>query len=602
MAAATAAAEIAALPEPRGPLRRLCGDLSRRVRLLAPLLDDPSASASPPLADALRAARDLLHTVHHGSKIYQAMRGRDSLLREFAAVNEQIQAALDRLPYHDFDMPEEVQEQVALVHSQFKRAATRAEPADAQLARDLAWALSDDKPTVPALLMRVSEKLQLETMADMKRESVALHEMVISSGGEPDGCVDEMSSLLKKLKDCVIAQAPNAEAPGVGRSPSVKSPIIPDEFRCPISLELMQDPVIVSSGQTYERSCIQKWLDSGHKTCPKTQLALTHTSLTPNFVLKSLIAQWCEANGIELPKNKANSHDKKAVKSSDYDNAGLISLMNRLRGGNQDEQRAAAGEIRLLAKRNVNNRICIAEAGAIPLLVNLLSSSDPRTQEHAVTALLNLSIHENNKASIVDSNAIPRIVEVLKTGSMEARENAAATLFSLSVVDENKVTIGAAGAIPPLINLLCDGSPRGKKDAATAIFNLCIYQGNKVRAVKAGIITHLMNFLVDPTGGMIDEALTLLSILAGNQEGKSVITQSEPMPPLVEVIKTGSPRNRENAAAILWSLCSADAEQTMAAKAAGGEDALKELSETGTDRAKRKASSLLELMRQSEEA
>ncbi|KAF7105522.1 hypothetical protein CFC21_106325 [Triticum aestivum] len=71
MAAATAAAEIAALPEPRGPLRRLCGDLSRRVRLLAPLLDDPSASASPPLADALRAARDLLHSVHHGSKIYQ---------------------------------------------------------------------------------------------------------------------------------------------------------------------------------------------------------------------------------------------------------------------------------------------------------------------------------------------------------------------------------------------------------------------------------------------------------------------------------------------------------------------------------------------------
>ncbi|CAM0912298.1 unnamed protein product [Alopecurus aequalis] len=603
MAAATVAAEITALPEPRGPLRRLCGDLARRVRLLAPLLDEPSSSSSPPLADALRAARDLLQSVHHGSKIYQATRGRDGLLREFAGVNRQIQAALDQLPYHTFDMPEEVHEQVGLVHSQFKRAAARAaDLPDAQLSRDLAWALSD-KPCTPALLGRVSEKLQLETMTDMKKESVALHEMVISSGGEPDGCVDEMSSLLKKLNDCVLIQVPAADTLG-GRSSSVKhrSPIIPDEFRCPISLELMHDPVIVSSGQTYERSCIQKWLDSGHKTCPKTQLPLTHTSLTPNFVLKSLIAQWCEANGIELPKNKANCADKKAVKSSDYDNAGLISLMNRLRSVNQDEQRAAAGEIRLLAKRNVNNRICIAEAGAIPLLVNLLSSSDPRTQEHAVTALLNLSIHENNKASIVDSHAIPKIVEVLKTGSMEARENAAATLFSLSVVDENKVTIGAAGAIPPLINLLCDGSPRGKKDAATAIFNLCIYQGNKVRAVKAGIIIHLMNFLVDPTGGMIDEALTLLAILAGNPEGKAVITQSEPMPPLVEVIRTGSPRNRENAAAILWSLCSADAEQISAAKAAGGEDALKELSETGTDRAKRKASSILELMRQTEEA
>jgi hypothetical protein len=90
-------------------------------------------------------------------------------------------------------------------------------------------------------------------MADMKKESVALHEMVISSGGEPDGCVDEMSSLLKRLKDCVITQEPASEALGGGRSSSIKhrSPIIPDEFRCPISLELMQDPVIVSSGQVH---------------------------------------------------------------------------------------------------------------------------------------------------------------------------------------------------------------------------------------------------------------------------------------------------------------------------------------------------------------
>jgi len=503
-----------------------------------------------------------------------------------------------------------------------------------QLSKDISSALAD-KTFDPLVFTRISEKLQLQTISDIKKESVALHEMVISSGGEPDGCVEEMSSLLKKLKDCVITEKAPTPETLTARSASIKhrSPIIPDEFRCPISLELMQDPVIVSSGQvcirsakfqlwlyslntssllllrlllssfqTYERSCIQKWLDSGHKTCPKTQQPLSHTSLTPNFVLKSLIAQWCEANGIELPKNKANSRDRKSAKSSDYDHAGLVSLMTRLRGGNQDEQRAAAGEIRLLAKRNVNNRICIAEAGAIPLLVNLLSSSDPRTQEHAVTALLNLSIHENNKASIVGSHAIPKIVEVLKTGSMEARENAAATLFSLSVVDENKVTIGGAGAIPPLINLLCDGSPRGKKDAATAIFNLCIYQGNKIRAVKAGIVIHLMNFLVDPTGGMTDEALTLLAILAGNPEARAVIAQSDPIPPLVEVIKTGSPRNRENAAAILWSLCCADVEQTRAAKAAGAEDAIKELLESGTDRGKRKSSSILELMRQAEEA
>ena len=39
------------------------------------------------------------------------MRG-DGLLDRFASVNRQIQLALDALPYHTFDMPEEVQEQV----------------------------------------------------------------------------------------------------------------------------------------------------------------------------------------------------------------------------------------------------------------------------------------------------------------------------------------------------------------------------------------------------------------------------------------------------------------------------------------------------------
>lgn len=33
---------------------------------------------------------------------------------------------------------------------------------------------------------------------------------------------------------------------------------MPPYFLCPLSLELMLDPVIVASGQTYERSSIQK--------------------------------------------------------------------------------------------------------------------------------------------------------------------------------------------------------------------------------------------------------------------------------------------------------------------------------------------------------
>ncbi|XP_073159058.1 U-box domain-containing protein 14 [Henckelia pumila] len=608
---------IYGLPDCRTVSKKMYGNLVRRVKLLSPLFDElkdggaeegigsDAVEGLASLRVAIESALELLQSVHEGSKIFQALQI-NKIASRFDNVTEQIVAALDQIPYAKFKMPEEVREQIELVHAQFKRAVGRMESPDLQMVMDLAAAQMEDDPD-PIVFKRLSEKLNLMTMNDIKKESLAIHEMVISSGGVPDGVSEEyfetMSFLLRKLKDCVVMSNPDSDAAESDKTSfQYRSPVIPDDFRCPISLELMKDPVIVSTGQTYERSCIQKWLDAGHKTCPKTQQSLLHTALTPNYVLKSLIALWCETNGIELPKKQGNGRNKISGGGLDCDRTAIDVLLQKLANGNAEQQRAASGELRLLAKRNADNRVCIAEAGAIPLLVELLSSTDQRTQEHAVTALLNLSINEANKATIVNAGAITEIVDVLKNGSMEARENAAAALFSLSVVDENKVQIGAAGAIPPLIDLLCQGTPRGKKDAATAIFNLSIYQGNKVRAVRAGIVPPLVRLLKDIGGGMVDEALAILAILASHQEGKAAIGKAEPIPFLVEVIRTGSPRNRENAAAILWSLCTGNQDHLKVARDLGAEEALKELLENGTDRAKRKAGSVLEQLERVEVA
>ncbi|KAI3811597.1 hypothetical protein L1987_21323 [Smallanthus sonchifolius] len=373
---------------------------------------------------------------------------------------------------------------------------------------------------------------------------------------------------------------------------NLKTGAIPNDFRCPISLELMKDPVIVSTGQTYERSCIEKWLEAGHHTCPKTQQNLTSTALIPNYVLRSLIAQWCETNGMEPPKRATRS----ASACTPAERSMIQNLLRKLNSASPDDQRTAAGEIRLLAKRNADNRVAVAEAGAIPLLSNLLTAPDSHTQEHVVTALLNLSICEDNKGSIVSSGAVPGIVHVLRKGSMEARENAAATLFSLSVIDANKVTIGSLGAIPPLVLLLSEGTQRGKKDAATALFNLCIYQGNKGRAVRAGVIPTLIELLTEPQSGMKDEALAILAILSSHPEGKMAIGKSEAVPVLVEFIGSGSPRNKENAAAVLVHLCSGDEKYLVEAQELGVMGVLVDLLHHGTDRGKRKAGQLLEKM------
>ncbi|MCI34049.1 U-box domain-containing protein 45-like, partial [Trifolium medium] len=83
----------------------------------------------------------------------------------------------------------------------------------------------------------------------------------------------------------------------------------PEELRCPISLQLMYDPVIIASGQTYEKVCIEKWFGDGHSNCPKTQQNLPHLCLTPNYCVKGLVASWCEQNGIPIPEGPPESLD-----------------------------------------------------------------------------------------------------------------------------------------------------------------------------------------------------------------------------------------------------------------------------------------------------
>ena len=72
----------------------------------------------------------------------------------------------------------------------------------------------------------------------------------------------------------------------------------PKEFVCPLSKEIMQDPVIIASGLTYERALIKQWL-AKNKSCPLTQQALDHTDVFPNVALKTLIRDWCSKHGIE---------------------------------------------------------------------------------------------------------------------------------------------------------------------------------------------------------------------------------------------------------------------------------------------------------------
>jgi hypothetical protein len=68
-------------------------------------------------------------------------------------------------------------------------------------------------------------------------------------------------------------------------------PILPIEFRCPISLGLMTDPVVASDGCTYERASITRWL-SKHNTSPTTNLPLQSRTLHQNRAIRNPIQEW----------------------------------------------------------------------------------------------------------------------------------------------------------------------------------------------------------------------------------------------------------------------------------------------------------------------
>ena len=88
--------------------------------------------------------------------------------------------------------------------------------------------------------------------------------------------------------------APPAVALAASAAPFLPEP--PDEFVCPISQELMVDPVLASDGHAYERASIERWFEK-RLTSPKTGEALETAALFPNHPLRRMIMEWREAYG-----------------------------------------------------------------------------------------------------------------------------------------------------------------------------------------------------------------------------------------------------------------------------------------------------------------
>ena len=77
---------------------------------------------------------------------------------------------------------------------------------------------------------------------------------------------------------------------------------IPAEFLCPISKELMKDPVIAFDGNTYERSEIEDYLKQNNKS-PLTGADAQHSFVFPNNDMKKRIEAFLSANNHNMQES-----------------------------------------------------------------------------------------------------------------------------------------------------------------------------------------------------------------------------------------------------------------------------------------------------------
>ncbi|KAH0893637.1 hypothetical protein HID58_056066, partial [Brassica napus] len=421
---------------------------------------------------------------------------------------------------------------------------------------------------------------------------------------------------------------------------SVQMSVPPDELRCPISLQLMYDPVIIASGQTYERLCIEKWFSDGHNTCPKTQQELSHLCLTPNYCVKALISSWCEQNGVQVPDGPPESLDLnywrlalsvsesgksvgsckfKDVKVVPPEESGTIKeeesceleyqeaevtlverctdLLTTLSGVDTLRKKCRVVEqMRVLLKDDEEARILMGENGCVEALLHFLgaalSEKNDSAQKVGAMALFNLA------ELMLVSGIIPLLEEMLC--NPHSHGSVTALYLNLSCLEDAKPVIGSSLAVPFMVNLLwTETETQCKVDALHALYHLSTYPPNIPCLLSADIVNALQSLTVSDDQRWTEKSLAVLLNLVLNEAGKEeMVSVPGLVSNLATILDTGEANEQEQAVSLLLILCKYSEMCSQMVLQEGVIPSLVSISVNGTQRGRERAQKLLTLFRE----
>ncbi|KAG9134651.1 hypothetical protein Leryth_000982 [Lithospermum erythrorhizon] len=275
---------------------------------------------------------------------------------------------------------------------------------------------------------------------------------------------------------------------------------VPSYFICPISLEIMKDPVIVTTGITYDRESIEKWVFSGkNKCCPVTKQTLIQDMemMTPNVTLRRLIQAWCTLNtsyGIErfpTPKPPARKVQ-------------ILKLINEARSSPQKELKCIQS-LRSIASQSETNKRCIESAGVVEFLVSIINNAKDREDvkpcEEALSLLYNLKLSENGISFLFGGHSefVGSLISVMQRGSYESRAYAVMLLKSMfEFVDHAQMASLKIDFFVELVQILGDQiSNKASKATLKLLIDVCPWGRNRNRAVEAGLVSLLIDLVLD---------------------------------------------------------------------------------------------------------
>ncbi|KAI8562909.1 hypothetical protein RHMOL_Rhmol03G0072100 [Rhododendron molle] len=250
---------------------------------------------------------------------------------------------------------------------------------------------------------------------------------------------------------------------------------IPQYFICPISLQIMKDPVTAITGITYDRESIEHWIfQAKNTTCPVTKQPLTPTysDLTPNHTLRRLIQSWCTQNAVDRIPTPKPPLDKSRV----------VGLLNDLRCPKL--QMKTLRKLELFAVEHERNRKCMVEAGVGRAMASHIVSCYERKETAGIEEALsvfNMVRSTSSEVRVLVSANDDRIIEALMWVLGLDVDNCAT--FKSHAVMVLKTIIGKASS---------SITQQGKNAALQIMLDTSPWGRNKIMLVESGAVFELI--------------------------------------------------------------------------------------------------------------